>query len=87
MGCPRQEYWSGLQFPSPGDLPDPGIESSSPALKADSDEPLEETEFIIFLGRPDQGLFFPPSRSHGLSKLGAKLRFPECIFSLRKAEK
>ena len=28
----RQEYWSGLLFPSPGDLPDPGIESGSPAL-------------------------------------------------------
>ena len=26
MGFPRQEYWSGLLFPSPGDLPDPGIE-------------------------------------------------------------
>ena len=32
----RQEYWSGLQIPSPGDLPDPGIEPSSPALHADS---------------------------------------------------
>ena len=31
MGFPRQEYWSGLPFPSPGDLPDPGIESKSPA--------------------------------------------------------
>ena len=31
MGFPRQEYWSGLPFPSPGDLPDPGIESGSPA--------------------------------------------------------
>ena len=29
---PRQEYWSGLPFPSPGDLPDPGIEPVSPAL-------------------------------------------------------
>ena len=28
----RQEYWSGLPFPSPGDLPDPGIETRSPAL-------------------------------------------------------
>ena len=28
----RQEYWSGLPFPSPGDLPDPGIEPGSPAL-------------------------------------------------------
>ena len=31
----RQEYWSGLSFPSPGDLPDPGIEPRSPALQAD----------------------------------------------------
>ena len=32
MGFPRQEYWSGLPFPSPGDLSDPGIEPVSPAL-------------------------------------------------------
>ena len=32
MGFPRQEYWSGLPFPPPGDLPDPGIEPVSPAL-------------------------------------------------------
>ena len=31
MGFPRQGYWSGLPFPSPGDLPDPGIEPVSPA--------------------------------------------------------
>ena len=36
MGFSRQEYWSGLSFPSPGDLPDPGIEPGSPALQADS---------------------------------------------------
>ena len=30
MGFPRQEYWSGLPFPSPGDLPDPGIKPVSP---------------------------------------------------------
>ena len=36
MGLSRQEYWSGLPFPSPGDLPDPGIKSGSPALQADS---------------------------------------------------
>ena len=36
MGFARQEYWSGLQFPSPGDLTDPGIEPDSPALWADS---------------------------------------------------
>ena len=36
MGFSRQEYWSGLPFPSPGDLPDPGIVPGSPALQADS---------------------------------------------------
>ena len=32
----RQEYWSGLPFPSPGDGPDPGIKLGSPALQADA---------------------------------------------------
>ena len=36
MGFPRPEYWSGLPFPSPGDLPDPGIEPRSPALQVGS---------------------------------------------------
>ena len=36
MGFPRQEYWSGLLGPSPGDFPDPGIEPRSPALWVDS---------------------------------------------------
>ena len=36
MGFSRQEYWSGLPFPSPGDLPNPGIEPGSPALWADA---------------------------------------------------
>ena len=36
MGFSRQEYWSGLPFPSPGDLPNPGIKPRSPALQADS---------------------------------------------------
>ena len=36
MGFSRQEYWSGLPFPSPGDLPDLGIEPRSPALQADA---------------------------------------------------
>ena len=35
MGYPRQEYWSGLPFPSPRDLPDPGIEPVSPASQVD----------------------------------------------------
>ena len=35
MGFSEQEYWSGLPFPSPGDLPDPGIEPGSPSLLPD----------------------------------------------------
>ena len=42
MGFSRQEYWSGLPFPSPGDLPNPGVEPGSPAFQTDalSSEPL-----------------------------------------------
>ena len=58
-GFSRQEYWSGLPFPSPGDLPDPGIEPRSPTLEADAltSEPLRNTTISwpllingIFLG-------------------------------------
>ena len=48
MEFSRQEYWSGLPFPSPGDLPDPGIEPGSPALEADAlpSEPQGSPIFI-----------------------------------------
>ena len=46
IGFSRWEYWSGLPFPSPGDLPDPGIKLGSPALQADS--------FIIWATREAQ---------------------------------
>ena len=36
MEFPRQEFWSGLPFPTPGDLPDPEIERPTPAMQADS---------------------------------------------------
>ena len=52
MGFPRQEYWSELPFPSPGDLPNPGIKSGPPALQADSlpAEPQGEVvKFYIYL--------------------------------------
>ena len=42
MRFPRQEYWSGLQFPLPGDLPDPGIEAASPA------SPALQADFLLF---------------------------------------
>ena len=49
VGFPRQEYWSGLPFPSPGDLPDPGIEPKSSALRADTltSEPSGKPNMVI----------------------------------------
>ena len=50
MGFSRQEYWSGLPFLSPGDLPDPGIELRSPAFQADaltSEPPGNHKEFDL----------------------------------------
>ena len=46
MGFSRQEYWSGLPYPSPGDLPNPGIKPRSPALQADAlpSEKLRESQ-------------------------------------------
>ena len=51
MGFSRQEYWSGLPFPSTGDLPEPGIEPRSPALQADAlpSEPPEKGTIILSL--------------------------------------
>ena len=50
MGFSRQEYWSGVPFPSPGDLPNPGIEPQSPALQADSlpTELMMEAQKLVF---------------------------------------
>ena len=50
MGFPRQEYWSRLPFPSP-DLPNPGIEPSSPTLQADSlsTEPPGKQVYFVFI--------------------------------------
>ena len=51
MGFPRQEYWSGLPFPSPGDLPDPGIEPMSPALAGGffTTEPPGKPKILLYV--------------------------------------
>ena len=49
MGFSRQEYWSGLPFPSPGDLPDPGIKPAFPALQVDSLPLVKNGYFILKL--------------------------------------
>jgi len=56
MGFPRQEYWNGLPFPFPGDLPDPGIEPVSPVSQAD-----------LFTAEPSNvpgGAKLPPTENH-----------------------
>ena len=49
VGFSRQEYWSGLPFPSPGDLPNPGIKPGSPALQVDTlpSEPPGKPQIIF----------------------------------------
>ena len=72
MGFPRQESWSGLPYPSPGDLPNPGIEPGSLALQADSlpSEPLGKPLMYTFIQQPmnssystglKPNLFSPPT--------------------------
>ena len=56
MGFSRQEYWSGLPFPSPGDLPDPGIEPRSPVLEAEA-----LTSERIEKGKKYKSSLFPPA--------------------------
>ena len=53
MGFSRQEYWSGLPFPSPGDLPNPGIEPRCPAWQADafSSEPPGKPREAVYVGK------------------------------------
>ena len=48
MGFSKQEYWSGLQFPSPGNLADPGIEPASPIWQADSSPLCHLYAYITF---------------------------------------
>ena len=69
MGFSRQESWSGLPFPSPGDLPDPGIEPRSPTLQADA-LPSEPPSYPYFLF------------SWILHLFGCILPFSSCLFLL-----
>jgi len=59
MGFCRQEYWSGLPFPSPGYLLDPGIEARSPALQADALPSEPPGKLSLLRGVPKLHVFFP----------------------------
>ena len=72
MGFSRQEYWSGLPFPSPGDLPDPGIEHRSPALQADaltSEPPGNAVSWVLLLSPRDRQGFLKLKEVNYLSKI------------------
>ena len=60
MGFPRQEYWSGLPFPSPGHLPDLGIEPASPALtgRFSTTEPPGSSLYGLLLRRKKNEILF-----------------------------
>ena len=51
MGFSRQEYWSGLPFPSPGDLPDPGTKPRSPTLQADALTSEPPGNYVLIFNR------------------------------------
>ena len=98
MGFSGQEYWSGLSFPPPGDLPDPGIESRSPALPADSllSKPPAKPQLAHKTPHEDEGLKGMISscyyrlwrmRDFGATYKYLVLRTPSCKVSLnpRKA--
>ena len=74
MGFSKQEYWSGLPFPLPWDLPKPGIEPGSPALQADSllSEPPEK--LIVSTGLPFQNVCIVGTIQY--------VTFSYCLFSL-----
>ena len=60
MGFSRQEYWSGLTFLSPGDLPNPGIEPRSPTLQADTltSEPPGSSKTALVIPKRDHMVLF-----------------------------
>ena len=62
MEVSRQEYWSGLLFPPPGDLPHPGIKPGSPALQADSSllSHPGSPQFFVEIGNYVAPFYFPP---------------------------
>ena len=92
MGFSRQGYWSALPLPSPGDLPNPGIEPGSPALQADtlpSEPPGNPCKFWS-LGQEDsleEGVVFFPGESHGQRSLAGCIAFCHMHWTWLKATK
>ena len=73
MGLSRQEYWSGLPFPSPGDLPNPGIKPGSPAFQADACKTKGQHDNSVLIlnyssGYKDKIYSFAQYNTHGLGR-------------------
>ena len=67
LGFSRQEYWSGLSFPPPGDLPNPGIKLWSPALQADALPPKPPGKQLVVLIKQVNVKLFEQHLGHGIS--------------------
>ena len=80
MGFFRQEYWSGLPFPYPGDLPYPGIKPKSPTLQADSllTEPPEKPEWK--LNEVKKKKVFYLTVACGVAKIKTNLNNMKCYY-------
>ena len=86
MEFSRQEYWSGLLFPSSGDLPDPGIEPRSPAFQADAltSEPVLKNKDITLLTKVcivKAMVFFPVAYTDVISGPYRRLSAEELMLS------
>ena len=78
MGFSKQEYWSGLSFPSPGDPPKPGIESASPAFQADS-LPSETHGKLKLIAASLQYIKVPKVSLFVISRATGS-KSPKCVF-------
>ena len=78
MEFSRQEYWSGLPFPSPGDLPNPGIEARSTALQEDSlpTEPPGSPRILEWVAYPFSSGSLQPRNGAGVSCIAGEFFFP-----------
>ena len=81
MGFSRQEYWSGLPFSSPGDLPDPGIKPGSPTSQADALPSEPPGKYASATGGVHlKEACKEPSKVQGHHCLGLKDVMPFCTF-------
>ena len=87
MGFSRQEHWSGLPYPPPGNLPHPGIETASPAapaLQADSlplshqTSPNKLYKYFYFIFFTQMVLTLPMERAHFLYNVSELRALPLC---------